>query len=379
MPKEVDSCVQELLSKEDFYPDKSSEERESAAWAICNKRHSTEGQVTFDMVDGSPEITIQSSEEDGTILIFKNAVLCREAVNANGDDIGPGEIENLASTISGKPIDKEHERYDIRGVFTSGRRLDRDGVPALSVDGIIWADRYPEDANDVRSGRLKLSIEGTAERASCSICNEIFMRASNYCDHLRNKKASGAIRRLHGLKADGGALTYSPAERRAGFDVAQIRMVASHDESEFAAASSKDKELEMPELKEQLDEMTAQLEAANSEKDVLANRVSELEAQLETERVANASLVEEFENKLTAAEAESAKNLEQVRKARLAGSLTDEEWEAQKATIMTMSDEAFELVASLGERKPRKEHPAQDFHDVSGGDTDLDKKVKLVL
>lgn len=387
MPKEVHDCVQDLLSKDDFYPDKSESERESAAWGICQERHGAKGTlepVTFKTVDEVGEITVEATEDDGEILLFKNAVLCREAVNANQDEIAAGEIENLANTIAGRPIDNEHEERDIRGVFTAGRKVDRNGIPALSVDGLIWVDRYPQEANDVRSGRRKLSIEAVADSAECSVCNQMFARSSEYCDHLRNKRKTGAVRRLFGLKAKGGALTYSPAEKQAGFDIARIMMVASHDEDGLETISSEQKELEMgeKELKEQLDEMTAKLETVNQEKEELAAKVSELEQKLQDEGeklAASQTAQEELQSKLEAAESNSAKYLEQVRKARLSGSISEEEWESKKETIMAMSDDAFELVASLGAKKPSQEpRNPQDFHELDG-EEDKEQKVKLVL
>jgi len=184
--------------------------------------------VTFEQTDGPIAFEMQAGEE-GDILVFKNAVLARAEVNANRDEITLDGIGELAATIAGRPIDDEHQIDKLVGAFTAGRPLE-DGK-ALSVDGFIWADRWPELAEMVRAGKKGLSIEAGATKAVCSVCGGEFQGSHDYCEHIfskRSKVKHNAIRTLHGLKAKGGATTFVPAASSAKFS--EIFMVASHSD-----------------------------------------------------------------------------------------------------------------------------------------------------
>lgn len=172
--------------------------------------------------------------EDGEVLSFKNAVLVRAETNMNRDEISEDGIKELAESIVGRPIDVEHDTGKNCGVFSSARPID--GSRALSVDGFIWADRYPNEAQGVQSGSHGLSVEASADNALCSVCGTLFASADDYCEHLRYRDISGAIRRLKGLHGKGGAVTTHPAGTNTRFEPTQIRFVASHDESRVQAS-----------------------------------------------------------------------------------------------------------------------------------------------
>ena len=175
---------------------------------------------------------VKGSDGHGDLLIFKGAVLARAEVNSNNDDIDARGIEELAASIAGRPIDLEHEAEAIVGMFTGG-----DGAGGiLRTDGIIWADRFPEHAEQVMGKKYGLSIEAMADRATCSKCGKEFLSASQYCDHLKKRRSSGARRRLHGLKSKGGALTKRPAGSGTGFDKSQVLVMASHGENALYGA-----------------------------------------------------------------------------------------------------------------------------------------------
>lgn len=232
MPKAVHDLVDKLLADTSFYPDLDEEKRKSRAWAVAEKQlnSSEEGNFFFATDPDEPSFTlVRAADSSASMLLFKNAVVARAETNKNQDAIDEQGTEELAATIAGWPIDIEHGRHQIVGMFTSGHK----GKDLTTrVDGAIWADRYPNEAAGVMEGRLHLSIEAKAETAKCSVCQKVFGSAGDYCEHLSSRRTGGAVRHLSGLKARGGALTRRPAGTKTTFDPDQIYLVASHQETE---------------------------------------------------------------------------------------------------------------------------------------------------
>jgi len=379
MPKEVDDCVKKRLADPDFYPD--DEERESIAWAVCTKQVKGVAMsktrfhgINIDLCDVQGKKIKLTASEDGSILMFGNAILCHAEVNGNGDQILTEEIPNLVSTLSGKPIDLDHAPLDIHGVFTEVREVVNNGLAAVSVDGLIWADRFETSARDIREGRMMLSVEADADSVSCSICSEKFFGSTEYCEHLINRRATGAVRIFHNLKGAGGALTYRPADMKAKFDTASIRMVASHQEADLMEVQR------MEELKKKLKELEAQLLSAGEDgkaKDAeiakLKADVEQLESQIKESKVTGETLtaskdgletqVTDLTAKLKSEQDRVALLLEQARRNALKASLDDDEWKAQRETIMAMTDEQFEVMTKIA----AKSKPAELNIGLSGG------------
>jgi len=71
MPKPVHDCVNKLLSKDDFYPGKSQEDRESAAWGICyknyNKKHE-KAEVLKSVDEVTSALEAQGLWKEATLL-----------------------------------------------------------------------------------------------------------------------------------------------------------------------------------------------------------------------------------------------------------------------------------------------------------------------
>ena len=222
MPKAVEDLVSKLLAQDDFYPEKTPDERKSLAYAIANKQLSSFELV---QVNAPTQLSIEASG-DGSLLVFKHAILAQSETNKNGDEIPPEEIDNLANTISGKAVDIEHNRRMNCGAFTAGRTIDFEGGAALSVDGFIWADRFPDEAQGIQDGTRHLSVEADMTSAECSKCGKSFSEMDDYCSHLLNRKSSGARRKVHGLKAAGGGVVKRPAGSKTKFDRAQLYLVA---------------------------------------------------------------------------------------------------------------------------------------------------------
>lgn len=191
----------------------------------------------------APEFFLQATEQ-GDVLRFTGAILARQETNRNNDEITEAGIDELAATIGGRPIDVEHRTSDNCGVFTAGRTVNVDSRKALSVDGLVWADRYPDTAAGMQAGAHHLSIEAVADKALCSTCGQSFLTAKEYCEHLTHRRQNGTRRTLHGLRAKGGAVTRTPAGTNTKFNPRSIYFVASHEEAnELEAAHWYDKYL----------------------------------------------------------------------------------------------------------------------------------------
>lgn len=182
--------------------------------------------IVFEQVNGSVHFDVVAQAE-GDLLIFRNAILARAEVNRNRDEFDEKGMQELANTVAGRAIDFEHDPRINVGYYTAGRSTP-DGK-ALSVDGVIWADRYPAVAEDVQSGKLRQSIEANAQNAICSQCGGVFASKEDYCEHLQGRKGTDVVRKLSGLKAKGGGVTYMPAGSDTSFSN-EIYVVASHQE-----------------------------------------------------------------------------------------------------------------------------------------------------
>jgi hypothetical protein len=189
--------------------------------------------LIFEQVNASFEITIQATE-DGDLVRFKNAILARVETNRNNDDISPDNINELAATLSGRPVDINHDEGKNAGFITASRPVVHKGKPAVAIDGLLWRDRYPDEIDGVRSGTHHLSVEADAVKAVCSTCKGEFESSDVYCEHLRNRRLTGSKRGFVGLKGKGAGITTRPAGTDTHFDRSQIYVVA-HDETHLEA------------------------------------------------------------------------------------------------------------------------------------------------
>ncbi len=164
----------------------------------------------------------------GELMKFKNAHLCSIGENKNGDWIDEAGLQELAATMNFLALDDEHDFQKIVGFFVRSR-VGNDGTK-LYADGILFARRFPNVAEQVQSGVKKLSVEADAQRVECSICHGPFASRREYCEHLREAPyKGGAIRKLFGLTAKGGATVFRPAWDTS-FDKNAFTMIASQVE-----------------------------------------------------------------------------------------------------------------------------------------------------
>ncbi|MCW7071870.1 MAG: hypothetical protein OCU12_06065 [Methanophagales archaeon] len=223
----MDECVRKVMAG-------NPELDKSQAIAICYKQVA-QGSISLYQVNKPEDINfVLSAEESGDVLRFRNAILAVAEVNKNRDEIDEEGIREIAATLPGRPIDDDHDYNRNVGVFTAARAvpvtLGSTETWGVSTDGLIWADRWPHVAEDVQTGKGKLSIEAGAKKAICSICGGEFSSTIEYCTHLLHRAATGAVRRLKGLRAKGGAITRNPAGTGCEFDATAVYFVASHQE-----------------------------------------------------------------------------------------------------------------------------------------------------
>lgn len=227
------------------------------------------------------------SSPKNELLKFRKARLCQAGVNLNGDGVTPEGLEQIASTISLMALDDEHEKQTVIGFIVNPRVEDN----VLLIDGIVYARRFPEIASQIVSGKKKLSIEAFADEAQCSICGGRYVRPSDYCEHLKGRAQSGAVRWLSGLRGVGGGATLNPAFPAMGFDTNSLVMIASlqgasnsEDAPPLAARETgegaQEESMELEELKATLERVQAELEAKSGQLDAAATQIAELSASL---------------------------------------------------------------------------------------------------
>jgi len=342
--------------------------------------------ITFLQVNSPTDISLQASGQ-GDILVFKNAILCRAEVNKNLDEVLPDGIDELAVSIGGRPIDVEHDLSLNCGVFTAGRRTSEN---ALSVDGFIWADRFPQTADGMQTGTHYLSIEADADKAKCSICGGEYDSATDYCDHLSNRRLTGAHRTMVGLKAKGGAVTKRPAGTDTAFDRSSLFFVASHEEKEKVTTMAEKEMAKCPRCGEMVEANETCAKCGKSmEASVIAAELAEALARLneivnlkEQLQAAHDKLAADLEAAKTDAQKEketlSAKVSDLVASIRRSAlGLGDEDWNKRKEVILRMDDEAFNLmVASISESKSKTIAGVRLPEPVAGG-TQIKEPITL--
>ena len=353
--------------------------------------------IRFELINAPRSFTLQAAAQ-GSLLMFEGAILARAEVNKNLDEISADGIRELAATLPMRALDIEHDLRVNCGAFTAAEPVeDPDLGWVLSTSGFMWADRFPQEAAQIQSGQLSLSIEAEAEQATCSICNQTFSGARDYCNHLANQFQSGAVRRMSKLKAVGGGVVRRPAGNGTRFAPTGLRFLASHATTRpleiiamkncpyCSAAMTPDDEKNMKcsacahdlspaalaaSLVEAADKLKT-LEGTHANLATAADqgksRIAELEAELANAQTALEAAkgvqgeLDETKIKLTAAEqavaaaqtaldeakAQALELRATVRRSTLGKRITDAEWEAQKAVLMGMSDAAFEVAAKL--------------------------------
>lgn len=336
--------------------------------------------IVFTQVNKPLTFTMQASDDEGDLLLFENAVLGRVEVNKNNDDIDQDGINDLARTIAGRAIDVDHEPRKNAGFFTKGEANENG---ELVVAGVIWQDRYPTEAEKVKNGTMHFSLEASAKSAACSVCGSEFDDRTAYCEHLKNRRVSGAVRKLRQLRAKGGGLTSRPAGTGTRFDQSRIYVVASHQEDEkdenaidlkpdITAGNTDESDLQgvhtmkCPKCGEEIDmkepdgdeakaSLQAQLASVQTEFDKYKVEAEAKQKEEWDARMALKAIIEDENNKLIIATSRQNELLASLRRNQLKPHYTDEDWNENKDEVLAMSDKQFHiLAASFAKAQPQK-------------------------
>ena len=360
----MDSCVEKVMAEH------SGEEgfTKENAIKICYTRivGGTDvvvesAGVHFSVVTDPTDVNmvLGQSFKPGELLRWKGAELARAEVNANMDELSNDDIDALASTLPLMPLTDEHDG-EVVGLFTAATSEPSEGQPnvmRLMTQGVMYARRFPEVAEAIRNGEKRLSVEAFAEMAVCSMCGSEFTNARDYCVHLRNRHTTGTARRFRGIRAVGGGAVRRPAGSHAGFDHNQVYMIASHQEESPDDDGGSEEiveggdNMDRDELQGQLNDALATLEAERAARQAAEDERNGLQERVETLEAS----VDDLESQLAEARQEAQEAREsmvwQERSALLAGSLTEEEIEGQRNTIMAMSEEVLQLFVQVSERR----------------------------
>lgn len=347
--------VKACLADSNFHAQETDERRQELAAVLANAvvaQNTLEGSdPQFVPLESSDEIVLEAANE-GELIRFKNAILCREETNKNGDVISAENINELAASIVGRAVDIDHNRSKNAGIITEAKAGQDKGRAALFVGGLLWRDRYPIEVDGVRSGKNQLSVEAMADLAICSICNQSFGMSSKYCNHLTARKVSGAKRSFNGLRGKGMGITPKPAGT-AQFDRDSIYVVANHQE-EMAmncphcgkeatgdSCPACNKSLVPSIIASELKDATDKLNALQASFDQAKVQVGDLQNRLDA-----------AEAKVKEADAQALKVRNEGREKELAALLGADKLEERKNSLLALEDEAFNAVtASLKEAK----------------------------
>lgn len=365
----------------------------------------------FEMVQGPTHVEFEAASA-GRLLKFSGARLARAEVNKNSDRITPKGIGELAATVAGTPIDVEHEDLAICGIFTAGLPVEDPVLGTLlEVSGLVHADRYPDIAAGMQSGALSLSIEADGASAGCSICGKAFGSSDAYCEHLKNKFKSGAIRTVEGLTALGGGIVRYPAGNGTDFSNAAIRFVASQADPPAAPPTPAPveahmkhcpyckttltaavdacpnpacaKSLTLEAMSEGLQSAMADLARVGTEANTRLNtEVAKVTADKEAAALQITTLTASLEaatTKLAAAEKARTDAELASRRTRLGARVTDAVWEAKKATLLAMDEATFATMLELTPAPAQAARPAAGVRlDADQGAAEDDHTVKIV-
>lgn len=172
------------------------------------------------------DITIYGATyKRGEILAFKDVPLVTVESNKNRDVISEDDAKNVAASVIMKPISYEHRMNGARGMFTDARYE----APHVITSGIIYTKHSsPQIIDDLKAGLYSLSIEASADKARCSVCNQEFEKSDDYCNHLKARVMFNAYRHFVGMYGTGGGIVRDPAGSNTNIPSEKISIVASH-------------------------------------------------------------------------------------------------------------------------------------------------------
>jgi hypothetical protein len=328
------------------------------------------------------DLLIAGSKSPGRVMVFRNAVLARCERNKNGDGLTSDALRELAETLPLMPIDIDHQRNNILGMFTSasvGDWVKNDGTivndGTLYANGVIFSDSKPVETQEIVDGARKLSISAKSAKIVCSKCNKVAVTKGDYCEHMKDPNQSGATRYRFGMTAIGAGTTKKPAGTDTVFDPTGMVVIAS---IEFDA--TEENRVNIDELKAEVERLMAlatQSEAKIKECEasiaqlIEANKtLSETVSRLETEKSELASKLQDTEAAKVAVTEQSG--VSASRAITLTELFGAEKAKGMLKTVSTLNEEQFTMFADVATNSKPKPQPI-----VVAGDNEDEKPVTL--
>jgi len=207
--------------------------------SIMGEEHSITITAGLNLVPATEQdlvnVDLTAEQKEGRILKFKDAIVARCEINKNDDGFTADGLKELAATLPMMPLHVDHEIKRIMGVFTAARTEDwvrEDGLLIsdgnLVTEGIIFAQDWPEETNEVISGERKLSIEADASRAVFHI----------------DKDTGKQTRYLFGFTATGAGTTKDPAGYNTVFDTEKGLLLIARVTEEIEVGEGEEAEIE---------------------------------------------------------------------------------------------------------------------------------------
>lgn len=142
--------------------------------------------------------------------------------NLNKDQFLESELRAAKDTPKYKPINWSHSKTII-GVMVDSRLVNATLAEDMHivVDGVVYELIFPEYAEEMRKrfskGELYFSMEVWFKEAECSECHNKAASSKDYCDHLKNRFATGSTtsRILRDLIFFGVGVVENPADPEA--------------------------------------------------------------------------------------------------------------------------------------------------------------------
>lgn len=161
-------------------------------------------------------------------VLFFSGIFVSSGENLNKAYFMPSELLKAFNTISNKPLDLEHKEIEIVGHIYSAAFADKNGVKIetaqlqemtsvqlekteldVVIAGIIYKNRFPELADEVKNSKWKLSMETYYSDFDVKVGNTILSRKEAEALGLDSATVLGRVARLlkHGEEIAKGSIT----------------------------------------------------------------------------------------------------------------------------------------------------------------------------
>lgn len=273
---------------------------------------------------------LRTAAPNDSLLWLRGQYVEADSPNRNGQYWGAKELAIKSLTPRFMPITVMHDPKTAVGLIADTKLLlpDSDDVPRSRIDTAlaIWAHRFPEVAEECQAnyaqGTLMQSMECTISHYDCIECGKAYVKLpgnaerANWCDHLRSGAESGVpVRRLQGVNFTGTGLIFGTrngatgANAQAHLESFQSEVAEFHERAHAPQRKTRSRRKSVDIEKSEYDELVAAkarvtvLEAENASLKAEANKVPDLEKDLEAAQIAQKAAETERDTEKSAREA----------------------------------------------------------------------------